>query len=273
MIQPAGLRRELKPAGRRISLPKKLVLAGMLLALILASGCSRFAPMEEIPVYTPVAPTMTPDPCGPETVGDDAEQIRLLLTAFQEVAAIADATPQQALISPVMRLEEVRHEMNLLALPACAQPLQAAINDYTAAILRYYTKMQNKTLVRDAGADLQNSAVYWETVTSEYETFLQNARLPFTPLPVLSEALKEETDTRATAVNENAQSVMVRENPSTTGKVLSNMGRGVMARVTGRSEDSQWLRVDVNGIYGWVNAGVVTLNVDVNDLPVIPSGG
>lgn len=82
---------------------------------------------------------------------------------------------------------------------------------------------------------------------------------------------------RAVVVNDSAN---IRIYPALGAEVIANVPSGyVFEFVTGRSGDSQWLRVDFNGDEGWVHVAPLTiLSGDVGALPVgdprsIPYGG
>ncbi|MCU0499852.1 MAG: SH3 domain-containing protein [Anaerolineae bacterium] len=94
---------------------------------------------------------------------------------------------------------------------------------------------------------------------------------------LLALQLFAQSGVRALVVNESAN---VRVAPALGAEVIANVPSGyVFEFVTGRSGDSQWLRVDFNGDEGWVNlAPLVILEGDINVLPVgdprtIPYGG
>ncbi len=126
-----------------------LVVLGIILLSL--GSCSGLLSTQEMPVYTPLPPTMTPDPCGPESINDEVEMIRGLLGEFQEVAYVSSNTPRESLITPIIRLEEIRHELNSLIVPYCMQDLKSGYSNYTASLLRYYTNLMNKNACRSGG--------------------------------------------------------------------------------------------------------------------------
>ncbi|HEX2623284.1 MAG TPA: SH3 domain-containing protein, partial [Phototrophicaceae bacterium] len=94
------------------------------------------------------------------------------------------------------------------------------------------------------------------------------------PSAVITQA---QSGVRAVVVNDSAN---VRIAPAFGAEVIANVTAGyVFEIVTGRSGDSQWLRVEFNGDEGWVHVAPLTiLSGDVASLPVgdprsIPYGG
>lgn len=99
--------------------------------------------------------------------------------------------------------------------------------------------------------------------------------LPLLLLFVLS--TQAQSGVRAVVVNEFAN---VRFAPALGAEVIDTVNAGyVFENINGRTADSEWLRVDYQGIEGWVNVATLTvLSGDVNSLEVgdprfIPYGG
>jgi len=226
-------------------------------------------PTAEPPIYTSLPPTMTPDPCGPETISDEIEMIKSSLNEFQEVAFIASNTPVELLITPVMRLQEIHQNLNSLAVPGCMLKLKQATYNYTASIVIYYSKLMNKKTAKEAEADFENSKLLWPLVEIEYEKVVREGRLEFQPLTSYENVLIPETGLKAIAFNEGDQTVNVRETPDLNGKILTLLENGAQAIIIGRTEKGDWLRVSVQGVNGWVYSEMVALNVDIKEIGVV----
>lgn len=64
--------------------------------------------------------------------------------------------------------------------------------------------------------------------------------------------------------------VRVRYGPNTEYVVISHLNRGDEVEYIGRDHSGDWIKVDLNGIQGWVSAEfVVGLEVDVMQLPIV----
>jgi hypothetical protein len=240
-----------------------------MIILLLTASCSSLMPAPELPVYTPLPPTMTPDPCGPEAISDEIEMVRNWLNEFQEVAFIASNTPQDSLISPVMKLQEIHQNLNSLAVPGCMQGLKKANFNYTASLVMYYSKLMNKKTAKEAAADLENSEVLWPLVETEYEKVIRTGRLEFVPLTSYEGVLIPETGFKAIAFNESDQTVNVRAAPDLNANILTLLETGVQAIIIGRTEKGDWLRVSVESVNGWIFTEMVALNVDINEIDVV----
>lgn len=64
----------------------------------------------------------------------------------------------------------------------------------------------------------------------------------------------------------------VRSAASLSAPVVTRIARGQVFPVTGRSADSQWAQLNVNGQLGWVSAQYVTFSGDFNSVPVVDGG-
>jgi hypothetical protein len=246
-----------------------LVVIGIILLSL--SSCSGLLSTQEMPVYTPLPPTMTPDPCGPASIYDDVEMIRGLLGEFQEVAYVSSNTPRESLITPIIRLEEIRHELNSLILPYCMQDLKSEYFNYTASLLRYYTNLMNKNTADNAEIDLNNSEAHWKTVQTEFEELATIAGLEFQPLANADSVLLNDAGSKAIAVNEGNNSINIRELPDLNAKVVSTLEPGVQAIVIGRTETGDWIRVNILGTYGWISKDMVVLNVEPEKVDIVNS--
>lgn len=64
--------------------------------------------------------------------------------------------------------------------------------------------------------------------------------------------------------------VQVREAPSSEAAPVTRLAGGTDVPALARSADGEWIQVELeNGDKGWVFAGAVTLNVDIDALPVV----
>jgi uncharacterized protein YraI len=61
----------------------------------------------------------------------------------------------------------------------------------------------------------------------------------------------------------------VRSKPTTTAEIVTSIEKGAQAEVIGRNEASDWLQVKLNDVTGWVFAEMVTINIPVDQLPVV----
>jgi len=66
--------------------------------------------------------------------------------------------------------------------------------------------------------------------------------------------------------------VNVRSGPSTAHTILGRLTPADSLDITGQNADANWVRVNFNGMEGWVFTGVVDLNGDVESVPVVEPG-
>jgi len=66
------------------------------------------------------------------------------------------------------------------------------------------------------------------------------------------------------------QAVNIRKAPSTAGEVIGQLTSGELIQADGRLEDNSWVRVVlVDGLLGWVNTSVATVEGDIASLPAV----
>lgn len=86
------------------------------------------------------------------------------------------------------------------------------------------------------------------------------------PTPVAT----EEVAAAACTVTPNASGgVNIRQSATTASIVVGALPTGTNAPVLGKSPDGSFFNIELNGINGWVSAGVVTANGDCANLPTV----
>ncbi|MBI5960032.1 MAG: SH3 domain-containing protein [Chloroflexi bacterium] len=65
----------------------------------------------------------------------------------------------------------------------------------------------------------------------------------------------------------------LRSEPSLTGTILAKLNQGTTYPVVGRTADSQWAQLNVNGQLGWVSVQYVTFAGTFETVPVVGGGG
>lgn len=71
----------------------------------------------------------------------------------------------------------------------------------------------------------------------------------------------------------NTSVLNFRSAPSPTAEILAKLNRGDQYPVTGRSADSAWAQLSVNGVTGWASAQYLTFSGDFASVPVVDGGG
>jgi hypothetical protein len=68
----------------------------------------------------------------------------------------------------------------------------------------------------------------------------------------------------------NSATLNVRANPGTGAQILANIPRNTPLTILGRYPDNSWLQVlTPSGVTGWVSAELVTININLANVPVV----
>ena len=247
---------------------KRAIIPLICLVILVASSCEAFYPIEITPVVTPLPPTMTPDPCGPESLSDKMMIINQSLTEFQEVVFIADNSRVQDLISPLMKLEEIRIRLSTLSTPSCLAKFKQSYLDYTAVVIRYLSSRMNDSKSDDYEIDQQNSQTLWQVVELEYEKAILDARLDFQTLTSSDSAFAQAAEIGVMARNDGTRSVNVRAQADLDASIVGSLEPGMQALVIARNEAGDWVRINLMGIYGWVFTKTIDLSAKLDEIPV-----
>lgn len=161
---------------------KKAIVVLLFTFVLNSAACGLFAPMEIEPVFTPLSPTMTPDLCVPEILGDEMETIRADLIEFREATLLADDARNDEVADALEQLEEIRVRLLGLATPPCLAPFKQSYKDYTAMVTRYLESRVENPYKDDYKEDQRASEMLWQVVVKEYERALFTVGLEYQTL-------------------------------------------------------------------------------------------
>ena len=142
---------------------KKTVIL-VIVAAMAISSCSlieNLTPADPTPIPpTPtLVPTATPDPCASENLMGEVEKIQDLVNAFQDVAFLANFTPQTDLVSPIMEMQAVRRDLQKLDIPACEEAVKTASLNYMNSTINYLAFFMGGETKENVDAGIKNSQV------------------------------------------------------------------------------------------------------------------
>ncbi len=176
--------------------------------------------------------------------------LTLTLAAFLVGAAPARAQPPAALTARAI------FDVNIRATPGVNAAVLGVLPPGSDAALQGRTPENNWLQVEFSGTTGWVAA--WLVVCSD-NTLLLPVTTDIQPPPLA-------TGEPVTAIS--PYTVNVRAEPSSVGAVLARLVYGTEAVATGRSADSSWVRVQYDGVEGWVAAWLVILRSDINGLPI-----
>jgi len=246
------------------------------IAAIFISSCSvveKFTPADptQIPPTPTPMPTALPDPCASENLLEEVEKVQDLVNAFQDVAYVANFTPQTELILPIMEMQAVRRDLQKLDVPDCEEAIKTASLNYMNSTINYLSFFMGGETKENVDAGIQNSQVLWQVVLGEFNKLLTSAGLVSEELPDIGNAMPQTTDSNFLVGNDGTQRVNVRSQPNLNAAVISQFEPGMQAIGLARNEPGDWLQINLNGVIGWVNTEMVTTSEAVEELPVSDS--
>jgi len=250
---------------------KKIIILFAFSAIFISS-CSMISGAEAEPTPLPptptVAPTATPDPCATENLLEEVEKIQGLVNAFQDVAYVANFTPQTELVYPILQLQEIRRDLQALDVPVCEDAIKNASLNYMNATINYLAFFMGGESQENIDAGIQNSQVLWQGVLNEFSTLLGSAGLIEEEVPDISSSVPSPTDSGIFITNEGFNGVNVRGLPDLDGEIIASLETGMQAIGIARNEAGDWIQINLDGVIGWVFAETVTANEPLEDLPV-----
>ena len=224
--------------------------------------------VEPTPIEVVLEATPTPDPCAPENLLEEVEKVQNLVNKFQDLAYLANFTPQTELIVPIMEMQAVRRELQQLEVPACEEAIKTASLNYMNATINYLAFFMGGESQENIDAGIQNSQVLWQGVLNEFSTLLGSAGLIEEEVPDISSSVPSPTDSGIFITNEGFNGVNVRGLPDLDGEIIASLETGMQAIGIARNEAGDWIQINLDGVIGWVFAETVTANEPLEDLPV-----
>jgi hypothetical protein len=253
---------------------KKFLLPIVLLGLFLSS--CRGAPATVAATETP-APTVTPDPCSEANLPSEVAKVNKLMREFDDYSALASNTPQQQLVAIIPELQRVLREAEDQVVPACLNDLKALQLKHMGTVvqtLMAFMSSSDANLVSSGIAQARDLHTQYDT---EMARLLGITMVPVptnTTAPVQPNETPQANETQppVTATNLGPISVNLRNAPDINAGEIATLDSQKSTLALGRTEDSQWVLVEVPGQpgqKGWVSAPLVQISVPVEQLPVV----
>jgi hypothetical protein len=213
-------------------------------------------------------PTAETDPCASENLLDEVEKVQDLVNEFQDIAYVANFTPQTELIVPIMEMQDVRRDLQKLDVPVCEEGIKTASLNYMNSTINYLAFFMGGETKENVDAGIQNSQVLWQTVLEEFTKLLTSAGLVSDELPDIGITAPSTTDASVIVENDGEQRVNVRSQPDLNADIISHLEPGMQAIGLSRNEPGDWLLINLDGVIGWVSTEMVTTSADVEELPI-----
>ncbi len=244
------------------------------IAAMFISSCSiieKFTPADPTQIPPTPMPTATPNPCAAENLMEEVEKVQYLVNAFQDIAYVANFTPQTELVSPIMEMQAVRRDLQKLDVPVCEEAIKTASLNYMNSTINYLAFFMGGETEENVDAGIQNSQVLWQVVLGEFSKLLTSAGLASEELPDIGKTMPPTTDGSVLVGNDGSQSVNVRSEPDLNADILSQLEPGMQAIGLARNESGDWLQINLDGVIGWVSTEMVTTSTIIDELPISES--
>ena len=242
---------------------KKAVILFALFSILL-SACSLIAPDNP-----PSQPISKPDPCAADLIMEGFDTIQSAVSNFQDLVYISHFTPKSQMISLVLKLQEIRHELQDSEIPDCHEASRNASILYMNSVIQYLSRFMSGETPDNFYTDIYNSQVMWTSVLEEMNAVKIQAGLEPDEVPDISSLLPQGLDETVFVINNGTSSVNVRAQPYIEADIIASLESNTQAIGLGKSAAGDWIQVNQNGLIGWVFTDTVTLSLPVEDLPVI----
>jgi len=248
---------------------KQKILFVVLIILALNSACGANETLE--PTLTPV-PTSTPDPCSATNLPGEVKLLNNLMREFDDYSALASKTPQDQVIQLIPDMQRVLRESEDLQVPPCLTTLKKLQLAHMNLVIQTLV-----AFINSADPQLINTGINQSReLHREYD--LEVARLLGITLVVptvadtpVGNSTPVQTEPPVIVTNLGPSFIYLRITPEFDGLGAGTLSAGATAVAVGRTEDAQWIKVEIPnqpGQTAWVYAPLVQISVPVEQLPV-----
>ena len=253
-----------------------------LLTVLTLSACSNQPYVVTLPpppataTIVPISTvTPTPDPCAPENISAEVEQVHKLMRKFDDASLLASNTPLDQINPSIADLQRIRRDAEDQRPPACLSTLQlyqlAHMNTVINTLLGFLSGTDAETLNQSIALARQQHDQY----TLELASLLG--------LTVVAAPTQEVTDGTPVVVatptfaglyitNPGPTTVNIRAQPDLNAETLGLLDIGASAAVLGRTANAFWYQIEFPGQPGetaWVYVSLVQISDPTVDLTVV----
>jgi hypothetical protein len=244
------------------------------IAALFISSCSvieNFMSADPTTIPPTPMPTATLDPCASENLLEEVEKVQDLVNEFQDVAYVANFTPQTELIIPIMEMQTIRRNLQKLDVPACEEAIKTASLNYMNSTINYLSFFMGGETKENVDAGIQNSQVLWQVVLGEFNKLLTSAGLVSEEIPDIGDTIPPTSGSSVIVGNDGTQRVNVRSQPDIDADIVSHLEPGMQAIGLSRNDPGDWLLINLDGVIGWVFTEMVTISAAIEELPISDS--
>lgn len=254
----------------------------LLLSIFTISACgSESTPVTETPLPATPTPapvftiTPTPDPCAPERIAAEVEEVHKLMREFDDASLLASNTPVEQLNPSIADLQRIRRNAEDQVVPACLTNLKQYqlehMNSVINILMAFMSGVDQETLNQSVILARQQHDQY----SLELATLLGLTVIPApTVIPTDETPVAVSTPTAAGPfiTNPGPTAVNLRAQPNLSANTLGIMAIGASATVLGRTADALWYQIefpDQPGKTAWVYVSLVQISDPKVELPVL----
>jgi hypothetical protein len=81
--------------------------------------------------------TATEDPCAAQNISGEVRKVYDRMHKFDDISFVANLTPQDQLAAPVLKMQDVRYELEYVDVAECVAPLKQAAINYMNSVIIY----------------------------------------------------------------------------------------------------------------------------------------
>lgn len=265
----------------------------LLAALLLLSACRPGLITSGTALPTAIKVTPTPNLCDKANIGKEIVKVHNVLREFEQVLFLAQNALPSQMMSPLMKMQDIRHQGETQEAPECLKALKTKRDNYMGARIIHVAHFMGGV----AKEQLDKEGEVVNTYQNEYKNELaallaqhsltpmnetpaappampvpptQPAVTPAAQLPEPTQPPPAPADTGVVAVNEQGRDLLMRQVPNSEAPATGAFKNGERLPAAAKSQDGIWVQLRLpDNQTAWVEREWIRLEGDENSLPLI----
>ncbi len=233
----------------------------LILIVMLIAGCTTSP--EATVATVPTSQTSTAavgDPCSLDSISSLIDEMDIQAKEFEDVLSLAMVSKQDSLTTLVLRLQDVRRNVERLEVPTCAATLQTNLVSYMDQRITYLTTAIQTSAISEE--DIQKGDELRNVYLQERSRLLGEAFEP------VSTSTPQPTQVVVLATNSSGADLPIYAMPTLDSTVLGTLSVGGQVQVIAHTADYAWLVIVISQTQGgFVEASKVTVQGALDQLP------
>jgi len=213
----------------------------------------------------------TQDLCSAENKKTETQRLHRFMVIFDDLSVLAQATPKEQLAIVILEMQKVRREAAFEEIQPCFGTLQSTQVNFMNGVINTMTNFLSGVQASVLEEKIAETRTLRTLYDAELAALLGMTYITTTPVPAVPAASQTPTLPPTPVRAIGTQDTYILDGPGSQYVALDTYLIGQEAQILARSADGLWLkisRVQPTPIIGWIALQFVSIDGDINQVPV-----